>query len=241
LEDVVLIVSDDRAAVEARIWWASGSPAVDSSAHELETAAATHAPSPRAPPTAPRPGDSPPAPATTAPRRSPPPHRRGAPGTRPATTHASCRSPDHGSDHDAAAANEPLRACGPDAAARSPSLPARHHHSTGTTSGQQRDPTALKHALPDGLTRTQLRDLTHRNATTAQLDQALAALPTTARSPATASSPTGGQPSSGPPPRADRHRLRARATLSQPISEAKRSCQRAARQGRAQRAAKRRS
>ena len=35
---------------------------------------------------------------------------------------------------------------------------------------------ALKHALPDGLTRTQLRDLTHRNATTAQLDQALAAL-----------------------------------------------------------------
>jgi hypothetical protein len=36
--------------------------------------------------------------------------------------------------------------------------------------------TALKHALPDGLTRTQLRDLTHRNATTAQLDQALAAL-----------------------------------------------------------------
>jgi hypothetical protein len=35
---------------------------------------------------------------------------------------------------------------------------------------------ALKHAHPNGLTRTQLRDLTHRNATTAQLDQALAAL-----------------------------------------------------------------
>jgi len=35
--------------------------------------------------------------------------------------------------------------------------------------------TALKHA-PDGLTRTQLRDLLHRNPTTTQLDQALAAL-----------------------------------------------------------------
>jgi hypothetical protein len=35
---------------------------------------------------------------------------------------------------------------------------------------------ALKHALPGGLTRTQLRDLLHRNPTTAQLDQALAAL-----------------------------------------------------------------
>lgn len=36
--------------------------------------------------------------------------------------------------------------------------------------------TALKHALPDGLTRTQLRDLLHRNPTTVQLDRALAAL-----------------------------------------------------------------
>ena len=36
--------------------------------------------------------------------------------------------------------------------------------------------TALTHALPDGLTRTQLRDLTHRNPSTIQLDQALAAL-----------------------------------------------------------------
>ena len=35
---------------------------------------------------------------------------------------------------------------------------------------------ALEHALPDGLTRTQLRDLLHRNPTTAQLDQALASL-----------------------------------------------------------------
>ena len=35
--------------------------------------------------------------------------------------------------------------------------------------------TALCHA-PDGLTRTQLRDLLHRNLTTTQLDQALAAL-----------------------------------------------------------------
>ena len=35
---------------------------------------------------------------------------------------------------------------------------------------------ALKHALPGGLTRTQLRDLLHRNPTTMQLDQALAAL-----------------------------------------------------------------
>lgn len=35
---------------------------------------------------------------------------------------------------------------------------------------------ALKHALPDGLTRTQLRDLLHRNPTTQQLDQALAEL-----------------------------------------------------------------
>lgn len=35
---------------------------------------------------------------------------------------------------------------------------------------------ALTHALPDGLTRTQLRDLLHRNPTTSQLDQALAAL-----------------------------------------------------------------
>jgi hypothetical protein len=35
---------------------------------------------------------------------------------------------------------------------------------------------ALTHALPDGLTRTELRDLLHRNPTTAQLDQALAAL-----------------------------------------------------------------
>jgi hypothetical protein len=32
---------------------------------------------------------------------------------------------------------------------------------------------ALSHALPDGLTRTQLRDLLHRNPTTAQLDRAL--------------------------------------------------------------------
>jgi hypothetical protein len=32
---------------------------------------------------------------------------------------------------------------------------------------------ALKHALPGGLTRTQLRDLLHRNPTTIQLDQAL--------------------------------------------------------------------
>jgi hypothetical protein len=35
---------------------------------------------------------------------------------------------------------------------------------------------ALTHAHPDGLTRTQLRDLLHRNPTTTQLDQALAAL-----------------------------------------------------------------
>ena len=35
---------------------------------------------------------------------------------------------------------------------------------------------ALTHALPGGLTRTQLRDLLHRNPTTAQLDRALAAL-----------------------------------------------------------------
>jgi hypothetical protein len=35
---------------------------------------------------------------------------------------------------------------------------------------------ALRHALPDGLTRTQLRDLLHRNPTTTQLDRALAAL-----------------------------------------------------------------
>ena len=35
---------------------------------------------------------------------------------------------------------------------------------------------ALTHALPDGLTRTQLRDLLHRNPTTTQLDRALAAL-----------------------------------------------------------------
>ncbi len=35
---------------------------------------------------------------------------------------------------------------------------------------------ALQHALPDGLTRTQLRDLLNRNPTTPQLDQALAAL-----------------------------------------------------------------
>lgn len=35
---------------------------------------------------------------------------------------------------------------------------------------------ALTHALPDGLTRTQLRDLLHRNPTTAQLDHALASL-----------------------------------------------------------------
>lgn len=35
---------------------------------------------------------------------------------------------------------------------------------------------ALEHALPGGLTRTQLRDLLHRNPTTTQLDQALAAL-----------------------------------------------------------------
>jgi len=35
---------------------------------------------------------------------------------------------------------------------------------------------ALQHALPDGLTRTQLRDLLNRNPTTTQLDQALAAL-----------------------------------------------------------------
>jgi hypothetical protein len=35
---------------------------------------------------------------------------------------------------------------------------------------------ALTHALPDGLTRTQLRDLLHRNPTTTQLDHALAAL-----------------------------------------------------------------
>ena len=32
---------------------------------------------------------------------------------------------------------------------------------------------ALTHQLPDGLTRTQLRDLLHRNPTTLQLDQAL--------------------------------------------------------------------
>ncbi len=36
--------------------------------------------------------------------------------------------------------------------------------------------TALTHALPDGLTRTQLRDLLHRNPTTHQLDHALASL-----------------------------------------------------------------
>lgn len=36
--------------------------------------------------------------------------------------------------------------------------------------------TALTHALPGGLTRTQLRDLLHRNPTTSQLDHALAAL-----------------------------------------------------------------
>jgi len=35
---------------------------------------------------------------------------------------------------------------------------------------------ALQHALPDGLTRTQLRDLLHRNPATTQLDQALATL-----------------------------------------------------------------
>ena len=35
---------------------------------------------------------------------------------------------------------------------------------------------ALTHALPGGLTRTQLRDLLHRNPTTTQLDRALAAL-----------------------------------------------------------------
>ncbi len=35
---------------------------------------------------------------------------------------------------------------------------------------------ALCHALPDGLTRTQIRDLLHRNPTTIQLDQALAEL-----------------------------------------------------------------
>ncbi|MGO9247922.1 MAG: hypothetical protein ACLP7W_04940 [Solirubrobacteraceae bacterium] len=35
---------------------------------------------------------------------------------------------------------------------------------------------ALTHALPDGLTRTQLRDLHHRNPTTQQLDHALASL-----------------------------------------------------------------
>ena len=35
---------------------------------------------------------------------------------------------------------------------------------------------ALTHALPAGLTRTQLRDLLHRNPTTTQLDRALAAL-----------------------------------------------------------------
>jgi len=35
---------------------------------------------------------------------------------------------------------------------------------------------ALSHALPDGLTRTQLRDLLHRNPTTTQLDAALASL-----------------------------------------------------------------
>jgi hypothetical protein len=35
---------------------------------------------------------------------------------------------------------------------------------------------ALQHALPDGLTRTQLRDLHHRNPTTAQLDHALVSL-----------------------------------------------------------------
>jgi hypothetical protein len=35
---------------------------------------------------------------------------------------------------------------------------------------------ALTHALPDGLTRTQLRDLLHRNPSTAQLDRALGAL-----------------------------------------------------------------
>jgi hypothetical protein len=35
---------------------------------------------------------------------------------------------------------------------------------------------ALNHELPGGLTRTQLRDLLHRNPTTTQLDQALAAL-----------------------------------------------------------------
>jgi hypothetical protein len=35
---------------------------------------------------------------------------------------------------------------------------------------------ALTHAQPDGLTRTQLRDLLHRNPTTQQLDHALAAL-----------------------------------------------------------------
>jgi Protein of unknown function (DUF3987) len=36
--------------------------------------------------------------------------------------------------------------------------------------------TALTHQLPGGLTRTQIRDLLHRNPTTHQLDQALAAL-----------------------------------------------------------------
>ncbi|MGH8301546.1 MAG: DUF3987 domain-containing protein, partial [Steroidobacteraceae bacterium] len=35
---------------------------------------------------------------------------------------------------------------------------------------------ALIHQLPGGLTRTQLRDLTHRNPTTSQLDSALTAL-----------------------------------------------------------------
>jgi hypothetical protein len=48
-------------------------------------------------------------------------------------------------------------------------------HSAGDPLAQQIH-AALTHALPDGLTRTQLRDLHHRNTTTQQLDHALASL-----------------------------------------------------------------
>jgi len=48
-------------------------------------------------------------------------------------------------------------------------------HTTGDPLARQIHE-ALTHALPGGLTRTQLRDLLHRNPTTIQLDHALAAL-----------------------------------------------------------------
>jgi hypothetical protein len=57
-----------------------------------------------------------------------------------------------------------------------------HRSATWALERTTRDPlarqihTALTHALPGGLTRTQVRDLLHRNPTTIQLDHALAAL-----------------------------------------------------------------